>query len=166
MVIEKTEIDLLLSSEYSDGTSSDDTETEDVYIVAGSMTLSPHHLTIRARVAENPATPTWLLYHLSQDEDHHVREMLAENPCVTQELLRFLAKDNCDDVRFGLAENPQMPLEILETLIEDKNPYIAARAVKTLNHKLRSARLEDTGLLPNQFHVLGPRQLHVIESAS
>jgi hypothetical protein len=174
MVNDSTDIDMLLSSEYSEN-NSNTAESCDVYIIAGWEKLLPHQLAllaycgsprIRARVAENSATPTWLLYHLSQDACPRVRAVLAENPSVTREILDALAKDSSDDVRYSLAENAQIPLEILQVLIEDDNPFVAARAARTLNRRLRSSSLEDKGLRQNQFHLLGTRQLRVLESAS
>lgn len=170
MVHDKTDIDLLLTKEYAENNSSV-VESEDVYIIAGSEDLLPHQLAllaycgssrIRTRVAENCATPTWLLYHLSQDEDPQVRISLAENHAVTLEILRALSRDKCDDVRYTLAENSQMPLEILEGLLDDANPYVASRSAHTLGRKLRASK----GLKQNQYQIIPSRHLQVLENVS
>jgi len=173
-VNDSTEIDLLLTREYAD-CDGGLFESDDVYIVAGYTTLNPRQLAIlaycgsskiRARIAENPATPLWLLYHLSQDEDPSVRAMLAENVSVPMQLLESLAQDKSCDVRFTLAENPKMPLEILQILLEDENPYVASRAGKTVNCKLRNAKLDNLGVVPSQYRLLPPRHLRALEAVS
>jgi hypothetical protein len=172
MINEMSEIDKLLTREYSDTSSI--AESPDVYIIAGSERLSPHQLSllaycgtsaVRGRVAVNSSTPTWLLYHLSQDEDSRVREMIADNPSTPKDLLKALSRDKNADVRYCLAENYQMPLDILQLLLEDENPFVSTRAARTLKRKLRNARLDERGMM-SQYHLLTPRHLRALESVS
>lgn len=51
------------------------------------------HASVRAAVAQNPATPPELLAHLADDESPLVTRALAQNPAATAELLDRLARD-------------------------------------------------------------------------
>jgi hypothetical protein len=95
--------------------------------------LATHeHHAVRARVAENPRTPRQTLDKLAKDESSEVRASLAGNPSAPLWMLRELTKDGSADVRYSLAEDNSMPKQILWILAEDENPYVAARAEKTL----------------------------------
>jgi hypothetical protein len=87
---------------------------------------------VRRRIAENQHVPAPLLIQLAQDPDPDVRLALADNSSTPQEIVIALAKDEHVDVRFGLAENYRAPLAVLHMLADDSNPYVAARALKTL----------------------------------
>jgi len=111
------------------------------YILAGNLTLSPRLLDdlsfssearIRARVAENPATPLLTLVRLLSDVDANVRLSLSHNPSLPRMFLGHLAVDADPDVRYGLAENPRLPQSVLEILAKDDNPYVSQRASRTL----------------------------------
>jgi hypothetical protein len=106
---------------------SSDTAIEILIALAGDTSAR-----VRRRVAENPHAPTSLLIKLAQDADPDVRLALAENSSTPEEIIRALAKDEHLDVRFGLAENYRAPLVVLHMLVDDNNPYVAARAEKTL----------------------------------
>jgi hypothetical protein len=88
---------------------------------------------IRSAVAANPKSPPDLLRVLSTDESSEVRLAVAENINAPWELLLKVAGDTDADVRFGMAENPYMPEEILLALLQDENPFVAWRAIKTLD---------------------------------
>lgn len=88
---------------------------------------------IRARVAENPASPSRLIEALSQDDNEDVRIGIGYNPSTPIATLWNLAMDQHLDVRFSLAENANTIPLILLWLSEDDNPYIAQRAQTTMS---------------------------------
>ncbi len=111
------------------------------YLIAGNPEVAGgllKHLarstdaSVRARVAENIATPLSTLMQLVNDEDKEVRLSLSVNKSLPKMLLAKLAKDADPDVRFEIADNAQMPKHLLELLSEDENPYVAHRAQLTL----------------------------------
>lgn len=87
---------------------------------------------IRCAVAANPKSPPELLKILSQDRSSEVRLAVAENTNTPWDVLTDVAHDSDADVRYGLAENPYMPGDILLSLVQDDNPYVVSRALKTL----------------------------------
>ncbi|MBU6453434.1 MAG: hypothetical protein KGS72_16760 [Cyanobacteria bacterium REEB67] len=130
------------------------------YLLAGNTETSPvklsrlshsRYVRIRCRVAENPAASRALLLALSGDLEADVRIAVANNPNAPQSLLAYLAADSCVDVRYALAENYQLPPRLLRKLAEDENPYVAARAQRTLKpnafFRLISASLEGHKLI-------------------
>lgn len=88
---------------------------------------------VRARVAENQSSSHDLLELLSNDSDADVRIAVGRNPEAPTLVHWTLAFDEHLDVRFSLAENAQTDLLILIWLTGDENPYIAHRAMRTLN---------------------------------
>jgi hypothetical protein len=90
---------------------------------------------VRRRVAENERISGYLLQVLSHDTNGEVRTAVADNPKTPSFVLRKLAMDEDADVRYALAENVQAPLFILNLLSEDENPYVCARAVRTINRR-------------------------------
>lgn len=112
------------------------------YLIAGDTQLTALLLNelsksrdaaVRARVAENVATPTSVLLRLLEDEDAYVRLSLSYNPSLPRMFLQQLATSDSVDVRYGLAENALLSPCILETLAGDENPYVALRAEETLS---------------------------------
>jgi len=112
------------------------------YILAGNTNVSPslldvlarsHDSTIRARVAENIATPLHTLFRLLQDHDSEVRSSLAQNPAAPKSILDVLSSDESADVRLSLAENHNLPDVFLQFLSTDENPYVSHRASLTLS---------------------------------
>ncbi len=93
---------------------------------------------LRARVAEHRNTSLRALLKLIQDVSAEVRLSVAYNPKANSTLLWQLSEDSDSDVRYSVAENPLVLPEILKKLSLDENPYVAERAVRTLD-RLRSA---------------------------
>jgi len=104
-----------------------DTSVEALYVLACNESLK-----IRARVAENPATPELLLQDLSRDRNEEVRIAVGRNPATPLRVILQLAFDQHDDVRYSLAENASTHLIILLCLANDENPYVSDRALKTM----------------------------------
>lgn len=104
-----------------------DTSVEALYILACDETLK-----VRARVAENQATPELLLQDLSRDEDEEVRIAVGRNPKTPLRVILRLAFDQHDDVRYSIAENASTHLLILLCLANDENPYVSDRALRTM----------------------------------
>lgn len=84
------------------------------------------------RVAENYSTHVATLTRLVRHHSPDVRMAVGEHHDVPEPLLQILARDPDSDVRYSLAENPTMPATVLEILSSDENPYVAARAQRTL----------------------------------
>ena len=87
---------------------------------------------IRARVAENRATPQMTLKKLSRDSNEEVRIAVGCNPSTPLRVILRLAFDEHLDVRYSLAENPNLDSSILLRLANDENPYVSQRALKTI----------------------------------
>lgn len=112
-----------------------------VYLKAGRLSTTPRTLArlareacekIRARVAENKATPAHALKILGKDKCPDVRIAVGSNSGTPVKVLWMLALDLSPDVRFSLAENNGLSAIILIWLSEDENPYVALRAQRTL----------------------------------
>ena len=83
------------------------------------------------RAAENPTTPSAVLWQLAWHHNPDIRQAVADNRNSNEQTLWLLANDSNPDVRFALAENHHVPDRILEMLAYDENPYVAQRAVRT-----------------------------------
>jgi hypothetical protein len=112
-----------------------------IYLEAGSNETGHERLSelakdqcasIRARVAENDAAPFALLMMLADDSDVDVRVALCSNRAMNDELYSCLVMDESETVRFSLAEDANCPIAFLAQLTEDDNPYVRARAVRTI----------------------------------
>jgi hypothetical protein len=112
------------------------------YVIAGNPQVSSQLLEsfsrspeprVRARVAENAATPVHVLTRLLQDNNTDVRLSLSNNQKLPKIFMAQLARDESPDVRLGLAENPLVPKSILQVLTSDDNPYVSSRARRTLD---------------------------------
>lgn len=88
---------------------------------------------VRARVAENRSSLPQLLELLSRDRNPDVRIAVGSNPVTPVSTLWNLALDEHVDVRFSLADNANTVFIILIWLSADENPYVAQRALKTMN---------------------------------
>lgn len=88
---------------------------------------------ILEHVAAHSQTPPNALDHLARHESLDVRLAVADNPRTPAGALRLLSEDENADVRYALAENHNCPMEILYELATDSNPYVSARALKTVN---------------------------------
>jgi hypothetical protein len=84
------------------------------------------------RLAENPRTPAGVLIKLSSHPEAAVKSAVGCNPKCLVWLICKLAQDEDVDVRYSIAENPHVPTEVLSILSTDENPYISARAFRTL----------------------------------
>jgi hypothetical protein len=123
------------------------------YIKAGALDTPARELrelaksaivAIRRRVAENEITPPDVLQLLSRDPKPEVRIAVGLSLFAPADIVARLIRDEHDDVRHWLASAGYLPLELLEELALDANPYVAARALRTLDRLRASA-----GRLPN-----------------
>lgn len=114
----------------------------DNYIKVGSQNCSADVLEamshsevecIRLRVAENPKTPIHILELLSMDRSPDVRIAAGSNQSTPPYVSFRLASDEDANVRLGLADDINTPIELLEKLTADENPYVACRAMQTIN---------------------------------
>jgi hypothetical protein len=120
----------------------EDADSERIrYIVAGNPNTPQNVLDFLARgrnhrvamrVAEHPRTHSATLCRLAKHEHHQVRMAVAEHPAIAPETLEELASDEHADVRYVIAESFATAEAILEKLSHDENPYVSARASKTL----------------------------------
>jgi hypothetical protein len=117
-------------------------DDQNIYVQAGHQTTPATLLRdfarsdcpiIRARIAENKATPLPILFELLLDTNSDVRISLSQNPSLPMIFLTQLARDEDPDVRYGMAENTFLPVNILEILANDENPYVSHRALKSLS---------------------------------
>jgi hypothetical protein len=90
------------------------------------------------RIAANEDTPEIILAQLAYHPNSEVRTCIAENPATQDAELWALTYDDSADVRYALAENHQLDSQFLTELELDGNPYVAARAQKTLQ-RIRNA---------------------------
>lgn len=84
------------------------------------------------RVIENLNDCPRALAELAYDDHTSVRIAVADNLYSDLRTLFVLAEDRSADVRFALAENHNAPIAVLQFLSEDINPYVQARAQRTL----------------------------------
>lgn len=118
-------------------------------------------------VATNPSTPTRVLDKLSQHVSSQVRMAVAEHRGTPREIIEKLALDCDADVRYALAENHLLPQDILRTLSQDENPYVAARAERTLSRltKERSQNVESNAWKRFRSNETRRRLLDLFEDA-
>lgn len=95
---------------------------------------------ILLRIAENSSTSALTLEKLAYHSSSNVRQAVAENSNTPESCLFQLASDEAADIRYCLAENPRVPFSVLYLLTDDENPYIGARARKTLGQLLSDRR--------------------------
>lgn len=119
------------------------------YVLAGSgkghetalRRLSKHKdETIRRRVAENSLCPIEVLDLLAHDESTDVRIAVALNKTAKKQIHAELCKDPSPDVRFMIASASYMPNFLLRLLASDENPYVQARANRTIELKQAAKR--------------------------
>ncbi len=97
------------------------------------QTLAQHpNLKVRRNVAENGRAPVNILRLLAQDRSPEVRAAVADNHNTPQDTVAMLSQDEHADVRYALAENPTIAQSLLAILIGDDNPYVAQRALRSL----------------------------------
>lgn len=87
--------------------------------------------TIRG-IAENPDTDPHILNQLARHSDPEVRIGVADNSHTPFSTLLKLCGDDHLDVRYSMAENHNLQGFLLAKLQNDENPYISARAERTL----------------------------------
>lgn len=110
------------------------------------------------RIAENPRANAETLRRLATEPFPSVRSAVAENLNAPEDVILMLSQDDCADVRYSIAENHNMSQEVLERLADDSNPYVAARAAKTL------MRLQEHNLLYGKFQQHGQDSLDSLEN--
>jgi hypothetical protein len=93
------------------------------------------------RVAENPNTHVATLTRLIRHTSSQVRIAVAEHATTPEVLLHLLAVDADADVRMALAENSNLSKPVLEILANDENPYVAARAARSLQPEPTPAQI-------------------------
>lgn len=91
---------------------------------------------IRRRIAENPACPNDVLEQLALDDCTEVRIAVALNAKLDTQACCKLCQDPDPDVRFMIAATSYMPEVLLRVLASDENPYVQARANRTIQLKV------------------------------
>lgn len=94
---------------------------------------------VLVRIATHAVTWRSTLSRLAKNANPDVRCAVGENPHTPREVLLALALDADCDVRYSLAENHRLPEAVLTILAADENPYVSARANKTLRRLSSSA---------------------------
>jgi DNA-binding NarL/FixJ family response regulator len=84
---------------------------------------------VAANRSASQDTLEWPLKHPSAD----VRIGLLDNPSLSYSIQRRLIFDDDSDVRYAMAENHNIVRQMLEVLAKDENPFVSARAQKTLD---------------------------------
>lgn len=111
------------------------------YLLAGNTEVAPEILeqlsksvfeSVRRRVAENVHHELPIAIRLLKDKSTEVRIALTENTELLPYIAVDLSHDESSDVRYALAENYNTPTAVLEQLSLDENPYVASRALTTL----------------------------------
>jgi lactoylglutathione lyase len=98
-----------------------------------SVTASPRVL---MSIASHPRTTATTLARLATSKNSDVRAAVGENGNTPDAILHRLAADPSADVRYSLAENHNLPVGVLRVLLKDENPYVSARAQRTLHRLL------------------------------
>ncbi|MFA6212721.1 MAG: hypothetical protein WCT03_05610 [Candidatus Obscuribacterales bacterium] len=93
---------------------------------------------IRQRVAENCNTNPMVLIDLVSDSSVEVRLAVATNANLPLLWMRFMTYDQSADVRLGMAENVLAPPPVLLQLARDENPFVAARARKSIEMRAQA----------------------------
>jgi hypothetical protein len=88
-------------------------------------------------VAEHPCTSRDTLMELAGHADVEVRTAVADHRNTPLDTVLKLAQDESADLRYAIAENHNVHADVLSILARDENPFIAHRAMKTLE-RLRS----------------------------
>jgi hypothetical protein len=100
-------------------------------MVAFLESRGPHVASAHYTAADS-STPADILHHLSTNCDVQVRIAVADNGNTQLHTHMQLALDEHPDLRYALAENHNIDATVLQVLIDDTNPYVAARAKRTL----------------------------------
>lgn len=93
---------------------------------------------IRRRIAENPACPNDVLEQLASDGCTEVRIAVALNAKLDRQACCRLCQDPDPDVRFMIAATSYIPDVLLRLLASDENPYVQARANRTIELKVNA----------------------------
>ena len=115
----------------------------DLFVVINSETQPPELDALSrtapsyvvVRIATHPNTPVSTLTRLALSANADIRCAISENPKTPLNVLWALTHDRDADVRYSLAENHNINASILTTLSSDENPYVAARAQRTLQRR-------------------------------
>ncbi|MBX9691468.1 MAG: hypothetical protein K2Z81_03725 [Cyanobacteria bacterium] len=89
-------------------------------------------LDVLEKVGANPSTPREVLLRLCHHQDSEIRNAVIDNPNIPDEALEILTNDDDADIRYAVAENHNIALRFIEHLCGDYNPFVAARAQRTL----------------------------------
>ncbi|MBR5941694.1 MAG: glutathione synthase, partial [Neisseriaceae bacterium] len=87
----------------------------------------------RIKLAENKATPDYILQILAGDKDEKVRWHAAKNPATPPQVLRTLATDSNAWVRGAAMKNPHLPNELLVKQIDSNDSLERAAAARNPN---------------------------------
>ena len=77
-------------------------------------------------LAENPASPSYLLSRLARHKDPNIRALIAKNPRLNEQELSYLLRDPCDSVRIALAENTALDPDLARVLSKCELPILRA----------------------------------------
>ena len=105
----------------------------------------PSEPTLLVRIIESLVDCPRKLAELAVDDSPLVRIAVSENTFTDLKTMFLLAEDRSADVRYAVAENHNAPIAVLQFLSEEGNPYVAARAQRTLSRLINSD--VHTGLL-------------------
>ncbi|MGD9685140.1 MAG: hypothetical protein AB7W16_28565 [Candidatus Obscuribacterales bacterium] len=94
---------------------------------------SASEILILMKAAEHPNASPYTLSKLSRSGFREVRQAVAQSHNTPYSSQFDLSRDPDPDVRFALAENHRAFITILEILSDDENPYVSARAAKTID---------------------------------
>ena len=94
-------------------------------------------------IANHPSTSAIVLHRLSQHNDVEIRAAVADHKNTHIITAMQLATDENLDLRYALAENHQIDSGILDILAADENPFVAARAQKTLSRLKQAIPMEN-----------------------
>lgn len=86
----------------------------------------------KCEIAGRDGTDISILLKLAKDKSITVKEALLDKVDLHALVIYDLAHDSNPDVRYQIASNPYVSGRILRMLSEDENPYVAARALNTL----------------------------------
>jgi hypothetical protein len=115
----------------------------DALFEQSAETYAHEHLQIQAPVIQKPAIAESIdeqsttIDSMPSVQFSELQIAVADHPDTSADVLYELARNSNPDVRFAIAENHNADVELLRMLSEDDNPFVAARARKTLRRLTR-----------------------------
>ena len=91
-------------------------------------------------LAQSADTPPEILERIARSSNFDVRWATAGNPSTPLITIWTFVADVNPAIRYLVADSSLVSTEVLEVLSEDRDPYVSARALKTLN-RLRTRKL-------------------------